>query len=140
MTFGSPGSPKRDYSRLSKSEDGLVCSQPNASTATSLATRTNIAKLLRSVRIVEKISMKVNVKDPNCALIAMVLTLHQLKIAQSGRRRRRFNMSALRNAYPFRKPDGWLKPKCRLWSLEVRPMPLPLPPEESPNLLNVKHL
>ena len=44
---------------------------------------------------------------------------------------RRFNESALRNAYPFRKPDSWLKPRCRLWSLEVRPTPLPLPPEES---------
>ena len=77
-----------------------------ASTATSLATRANVARLLRSVRIAEKISMKVNVRDPSCALIAMVPTLHQLKIAQSGRRRRRFNVSALRNAYPFRKPDG----------------------------------
>ena len=27
---------------------------------------------------------------------------------------RRFNVSALRNAYPFRKPDSWLKPRCRL--------------------------
>ena len=33
--------------------------------------------------------------------------------------------------YRFRKPDSWLKPRCRLWSLEVRPMPLPLSPEES---------
>ena len=30
--------------------------------------------------------------------------------------------------------------RCKLWSLEVRPTPLPLPPEESPNLLNVRHL
>ena len=51
LTFGSPGSPKRDYSRLSKSEGGLICSQPNASTAASLATWTNIAKLLRNVQI-----------------------------------------------------------------------------------------
>ena len=84
------------------------------STATSLATRANVARLLRSVRVVEKINMKVNVKDPSCALIAMVPTLHHLKIARSGRRRRRFNVSALRNAYPFRKPDSWLKPRCRL--------------------------
>ena len=61
-----------------------------------------------------------------------------LKIARSGRRRRRFNVSALRNAYSFWKPDGWLKPGCRLWSLEVRPTLLPLPPEESPNLFSVK--
>ena len=51
----------------------------------------------------EKISMKVGVRDPSCALIAVVPTLHQLKIARSGRRR--FNMSALKNASPFRKPD-----------------------------------
>ena len=79
-----------------------------------------------------------HVRDPSCALIAMVPTLHRLKIVWSGRRRRRFNVSALRNAYPFRKPDSWLKPRCRLWSLEVRPTPLPLPPAEIPNLLNVK--
>ena len=28
--------------------------------------------------------------------------------------RRRFNVSALRSAYPFQKPDSWLKPRCRL--------------------------
>ena len=77
-------------------------------------------------------------KEKEILLIAMVPTLHRLKIARSGRRRRRFNVSALRNAYPFRKPDIWLKPSCRLWSLEVRPTLLPLPPEESPNLFSVK--
>ena len=88
-------------------------------------------------KVVEKISMKVNVRDPSCALIAMVPTLHRLKIARSGRRRR-FNVFALWNTYLFRKPDCWLKPRCRLWSFEVRPKPLALPPEESPNLFNVK--
>ena len=89
-----------------------------ASTATSLDTRANVARLLQSVRVVKKISMKVSVRDPSCALIAVVPMLHWLKIAQSGRRRR-FNESALRNTYPFRKPDSWLKPRCQLWSLEV---------------------
>ena len=83
-----------------------------ASTATNLATRANVARLLRSVRVAEKISMKVSVRDPSCALIAMVPTLHRLKIARSGRRRR-FNVSALRNAYPFQKPDS-LKSRCQL--------------------------
>ena len=46
-------------------------------------------------------------EDPSCAQIKMVPTLHQLKIARSGRKRRRFNESALRNAYPLRKPDSW---------------------------------
>ena len=99
-----------------------------------------MAKLLQSVSGAEKISVKVDVRDPRCALIAMVPTLHRLKIARSGRRRRGFNESALRNAYPFRNPDNWLKPRCRLRSLEVSPTPLPLPPEENPNLFNAKHL
>ena len=109
-----------------------------ASTATSLDSRANIARLLRSVWVVKKISMKVSVRDPSCALTAMVPMLHRLKIAQSGRRRRRFNVFTLRNAYPFQKPDSWFKPICQLWSLEVRPTLLPLPPEESPNLFSVK--
>ena len=49
---------------------------------------------------------------PSCALIAMVPTLHRLKISRSGRRR--FNVSALRNTYPFQKPDSWLKPRWQL--------------------------
>ena len=77
-----------------------------ALTATSLATQANGAKLLRSNRDAEKISMKAGVRDPSCALIAMVSTLHWLKIARSGRSRR-FNESALENAYPFQKPDSW---------------------------------
>ena len=78
-----------------------------ASTATSLATRANVARLLQSVCGAEKISIKVGVRDPSCALIAMVPTLHQLKIAWSGRRRRKFSASALKNASHFRKPDSW---------------------------------
>ena len=85
-----------------------------------------------------KVSMKVSVRDPSCALIAMVPTLHRLKTARSGRWRRRFNVSALRNAYPFRKPDSWLRPRYQLCSLEVRLTSLPLPPEENPNLFSVK--
>ena len=53
-------------------------------------------------------------EEPSCALIAVVPTLHRLKIAWSGRRRRKFNVSALRNAYPFWNPESWLKPRCRL--------------------------
>ena len=59
--------------------------------------------------------MKVGVRDSSCALISVVPTFYRLKIARSGRRRR-FNESAVRNAYPFRKPDSWLKPRCRLIS------------------------
>ena len=49
--------------------------------------------------------MKVDVRDPSCVLIAMVPVLHRLNIAWSGERKRRFNVSALRNAYPFRNPS-----------------------------------
>ena len=41
-----------------------------ASATTNLATRANVTRLLGSVRAVEKISMKVSVRDPSCALIA----------------------------------------------------------------------
>ena len=115
LMFSSLDLPKEITVGYLKGKVALFVPNPCvASTATSLATRTNVARLLRSVRVVEKISMKVNVRDPSCALIAMVPTLHRLKTARSGRRRRRLNVSALRNAYTFRKPDSWLKPRCRL--------------------------
>ena len=78
-----------------------------ASTATSLATRANVARLLRSVSGSEKANMKIGVRDPSCALIAMVPMPHRLKVARSGRRKRRFNESALKNTSDFRKPDSW---------------------------------
>ena len=102
--------PERDLSRLSKGEGGLVCSQPYALLQLQQVWP-HEPRLLRNVRVMEKISMKVSVRDPSCALIAMVPTLHWLKIAWS---RRRFSVSVLRNAYPFWKPDSWLKPRCRL--------------------------
>ena len=80
-----------------------------------------------------------NLRDASCARIAMVPTFHRLKIVWSGRRRR-VNMSTLRNAYPNHKPDSWLKPTCRQTSLEARPTLLLLPPEESLDLLNARHL
>ena len=56
---------------------------------------------------VGRINMKSSVKDPRYALIAVVLTLLLPKIARSGRRRRRFNAFALRNASTFLRPDSW---------------------------------
>ena len=106
MTFGSPDLPKEITVGYLKVKVALfVPTRCVASTATSLATRANVARLLRSVRIAEKISMKVDVRDPSCALSAMVPTLHRLKIAWSGGRKRRFNVPALRNAYTFRNPS-----------------------------------
>ena len=107
LTFGSPELPTEITVGCLKVKVALFV--PNrcvASTATSLATRANVAGLLQSVRIAKKISVEVDVRDPSCAVLAMVPTLHRLKIARSGRRRR-FNVSALRNAYPFGKPDSW---------------------------------
>ena len=95
--------PKRDYSWLSKGECGLVCSKPGALLQLQQAWPCE-PKLLWSVSGAENISMKVSVWDPSCARIAVVPTLHWLKIARSGRR---FNMSTLKNASPFWKPDSW---------------------------------
>ncbi|WP_419612249.1 hypothetical protein, partial [Thiolapillus sp.] len=60
-----------------------------------------------NVNGVGKINMKSSVMDPRYALTAMVLTLHLPKSARSGRRRRRFNAFALRNASPSLKPGSW---------------------------------
>ena len=98
--------------------------------------RASVARLLRSVRVAEKISMKVDVRDPSCALIAMVCMLHR---SQSGRRRR-FNVSALRNAYiSFLEARHLVEAKMPT-VISERPTLLLIPPEESPNLLNVRHL
>ena len=74
---------------------------------TSLTTRSNVARLLQCVSGAEKISVKVGVKDPSCALNEMVPMSHRIRTARSGRRKRKFNASALKNASPFRKPDSW---------------------------------
>ena len=108
MTFGSLDIPKEITVSYLKVKVALfVPNLMRCFNCNKFGTRANIARLLQSVRIAEKISMKVDVRDPSCALIAMVPTLHRLKIARSGRRRRRFNVSALRNAYSFWKPDSW---------------------------------
>ena len=135
-----PRSPEKDYSRLSKGESGLICSQPDALLQLQQV-RPHEPTLQGCCEVSgwrKRYAWSSMWGDPSCALIAMVPTFHRLKIGRCGRRRRRFNVSALRNAYPFRKPDSWLKPRWRLLFLEVRPTPLP--PEESPNLLNVRHL
>ena len=55
----------------------------------------------KHVYVADKISTKIR-----CALTARVLTHLPLKIAQSGRRRKRFSVYALTNASLSRKPDG----------------------------------
>ena len=66
-----PESPKSDYSRLFKSEGGLVCSHPDVLLQLQQVWP-HKPRLLRRVQIAEKINMKVNVRDPSCALIAMI--------------------------------------------------------------------
>ena len=106
--------PERDHGRLSKSEGGLVCSQPYACfNCNKFGHTSQRCKVAAKCTGCGKDKHEGQCERPSCALIEMVPTLHWLKIAQSGRRRR-FNVSALRNAYPFRKPDSWLKPRCRL--------------------------
>ena len=139
LTFRSPELPKEITVGYLKVKVALFVSNPVCCfNCNKFGHTSQRCKVAAKCTVVEKISMKVNVRDPSCALIAMVPMLHQLKIAWSGRRRRRFNVSALKNAYPFQKPDSWLKPRCQLWSLEERPTPLPLPPEENPNLFSVR--
>ena len=53
----------------------------DVTTATSLATPANVAKLLQSVSGVENINMKIGVRDPSCALTAMIHLPQWLKIA-----------------------------------------------------------
>ena len=139
LTFGSPELPKEITVGYLKVKVALFVPNPmrcfNCSKFGHMSQRCKVAAKCTGCG---KDKHEGQCEDPSCALIAMVPTLHQLKIARSGRRRRRFNVSALRNAYPFRKPDSWLKPRCQLWSLEVRLTSLPLPPEENPNLFSVK--
>ena len=102
----------------------------DVTTATSLATPANVAKLLQSVSGVEKINMKVSVWDTRCAPTAMVPMPHRLKIAQSGRGKGKFSTSALKNMSPFQKPDSWLKPRCWVWSLTASLTALLSPPRK----------
>ena len=61
----------------------------------------------KSVYVDNKMNTKDSVLDHRCAPTARVLTHLPLKIAQCGRRRKKFNVYALRNASLFRQPDGW---------------------------------
>ena len=88
-------------------------------------------KVAAKCPVAEKISMMVNVRDPSCVLIAMVLTLHRLKDCPVWQKEKETQRVRVEKRISFPEARHWLKPRCRLWSLEVRPMPLPLPPKES---------
>ena len=82
-------------------------------TATSLATEASVAKQQQNVNGVGKINMKSSVMDSGYAPAAMALMLHLPKIARSGRRIRRLNALALKNASPFLKPASWQRRNSR---------------------------
>ena len=65
---------------------------PNPLGATSLGTPVTAVKLLKNVYVADKISTKISVLDHRCALTARILVHLPLKIAQSGKRRKRFNV------------------------------------------------
>ena len=110
-----------------------------ALTAKSLATRTNVARLLRCVSGAEMISMKVSLRDPSFALIAVVPMPHRLEIALFGRRKRESSASALKNAPPFRETTVG-RSQCRLWSLAESPSLLLFPSVKKSDLWSVKLL
>ena len=68
--------------------------------------QSNVVEQQQSANDVGKINTKKSVRDPWYAQIAKVLMLFLPKIARSGRRRRRFNAFALKNASLSLKPDS----------------------------------
>ena len=108
LTFGSPDLPKEITVGYLKVKVALFVPNPmRCFNCNKFGHTSQRCKVAEKCRAAEKISMKVGVRDPRFALFAMVPTLHRQKTARSGRRRRRFNESALTNTYPFRKPDSW---------------------------------
>ena len=86
-----PGTPKGDHGWLSKGEVALFVPNPmrcfNCSKFGHMSQRCKVAAKCTGCG---KDKHEGQCEDPSCALIAMVPTLHRLKIARSGRRRRRF--------------------------------------------------
>ena len=84
LTFGSPELPKEITLGYLKVKVALFVPNPmRCFNCNKFGHTSQRCKMLRSVRVVEKLSMKVNARDPSCALIAMVPTLHRLKIARA---------------------------------------------------------
>ena len=98
LTFGSPELPKEiTVGYLKVKVDLFVPNPMRCFNCNKFGHTSQRYKVAAKCPDCGKINMKVDVRDPSCALIAMVPTLHRLKIARSGRGRRRFNVSALRN-------------------------------------------
>ena len=78
LTFGSPELPKEITVGFLKVKVALFVPNPmrcfNCNKFGHI--QANVARLLQRVQVVEKISMKVSVRDPSCALIALVPMLH----------------------------------------------------------------
>ena len=95
-----------DYGQLSKSEGGLVSNWMRCCNCNKFGHTSQCFK------VAAKCHWR---SDPSCTLIAMVPMLHWLKIAQSGRKRRKFNVSALKNAYPETHSDIFPADFYRVW-------------------------
>ena len=115
LTFGSPELPKEITVGYLKVKVALFVPSPmrcfNCNKSGHTSQRCKVAAKCTGCG---KDKHESQCEGPKLCSNSMLPTLHRLKIARSGRRRRRFNVSALRNAYPFRKPDSWLKSRCRL--------------------------
>ena len=108
LTFNQPDMPKEiKVGDLTVKVDPFVTNLLRRFNCKKFGTQASVAKQQQNINGVGKTNMKSSVMDPKYALTAMVLTLHLLKIARYGRRRRRFNAFALKNASPFLKLDSW---------------------------------
>ena len=72
-----------------------------------LVIRAIVANVQQNVLSAERTNMREAVIDPKFAQFAMVLTPPPPKTAQSGRKRKKVNISALKNAFPSLKPESW---------------------------------
>ena len=85
----------------------LRCLDYNGSVHTSHRCKNKNKKQTKNARSAERTNTREAVMDRKCAQTAMILTPPPPKIAQSCRKRRRFNVSALKTAFISMKADRW---------------------------------
>ena len=90
--------------RVAVKKDGKVIS---TNTLFLMFNRPDLPNVTRVGYLQVKVDSRESMSDLSCPPIAMVRRPPQPKIALSGRRKRRFNVFALRNAYLFLKPERW---------------------------------
>ena len=134
-----PGTPERDHSWLSKGEGGLVCSKPYAllqlqqfwthtSQRCKVAAKCTGSGKNKHEGQCEGPKLCSNCNGPHASLA---------KDCPVWQKEKEIQCVCVEKHISF--PEAsWLKQRCQLWSLEVRPKSLLLPPEENPNLFSVK--